>query len=196
MDRVRRQSWSQICPKYVSPLHEYTGPHPGRPRSGAAHMRLPGQPDTPDMDGWLAYRAVFVARVAAARYRCDGNQWRPGRRLGTSGNSGLGGSKSLSDRIECEHGELTDARRSLRAPRNRRPQYHPLTSAESTPSCVLLGMGCEIEMRIAIPTELRRQDELAFEQIVFRQRHRLFTLALGILRDRGEAEDAVQETLI
>jgi RNA polymerase sigma-70 factor (ECF subfamily) len=57
-------------------------------------------------------------------------------------------------------------------------------------------MASEIEMRMAIPSELRLQDELAFEQIVFRQRHRLFTIALGILRDRGEAEDAVQETLI
>ena len=51
-------------------------------------------------------------------------------------------------------------------------------------------------MRMPITRELTLQDELAFEQIVFRQRHRLFTIALGIPRDRGEAEDAVQETLI
>src|ERR1700680_1991635 len=69
-------------------------------------------------------------------------------------------------------------------------------SAESTPRCVLLDMASEIEMRMPITSELTLQDELSFEQIVFRQRHRLFTIALGILRDRGEAEDAVQETLI
>jgi RNA polymerase sigma-70 factor (ECF subfamily) len=69
-------------------------------------------------------------------------------------------------------------------------------SAESTPRCVLLGMASEIEMRMTISSELSSEDELAFEQIVFRQRHRLFTIALGILRDRGEAEDAVQETLL
>jgi RNA polymerase sigma-70 factor (ECF subfamily) len=69
-------------------------------------------------------------------------------------------------------------------------------SAESTPRCVLLDMASEIEMRLTASSELTLQDELAFEQIVFRQRHRLFAIALGILRDRGEAEDAVQEALI
>jgi RNA polymerase sigma-70 factor, ECF subfamily len=57
-------------------------------------------------------------------------------------------------------------------------------------------MASELEMRITVTSELTLQDEMAFEQIVFRQRHRLFTIALGILRDRGEAEDAVQEALI
>src|SRR5579864_2432205 len=57
-------------------------------------------------------------------------------------------------------------------------------------------MASEMQMRSTASSERTLQDELAFEQIVFRQRHRLFAIALGILRDRGEAEDAVQETLI
>jgi RNA polymerase sigma-70 factor (ECF subfamily) len=61
---------------------------------------------------------------------------------------------------------------------------------------VLLGMATEIGMPRTASRELTLQEELAFEQIVFRQRHRLYVIALGILRDRGEAEDAVQETLI
>ena len=64
------------------------------------------------------------------------------------------------------------------------------------PWCVLLDMASEMEMRLTASSERTLQDELAFEQIVFRQRHRLFAVALGILRDRGEAEDAVQEALI
>jgi DNA-directed RNA polymerase specialized sigma24 family protein len=57
-------------------------------------------------------------------------------------------------------------------------------------------MATEIGMRLTASGELTLEEELAFEQIVFLQRHRLFAIALGILRDRGEAEDAVQEALI
>jgi RNA polymerase sigma factor (sigma-70 family) len=38
--------------------------------------------------------------------------------------------------------------------------------------------------------------ELAFEALVAADARRLYTLALSILRDEGEAEDAVQETLL
>ena len=38
--------------------------------------------------------------------------------------------------------------------------------------------------------------ELAFEALVATDARRLYTLALSILRDDGEAEDAVQETLL
>ncbi len=38
--------------------------------------------------------------------------------------------------------------------------------------------------------------ELAFEALVATDAKRLYTLALSILRDDGEAEDAVQETLL
>jgi RNA polymerase sigma-70 factor, ECF subfamily len=38
--------------------------------------------------------------------------------------------------------------------------------------------------------------ELAFEALVATDARRLYTLALSILRDEGEAEDAVQETLL
>jgi RNA polymerase sigma factor (sigma-70 family) len=38
--------------------------------------------------------------------------------------------------------------------------------------------------------------ELAFEAVVAADARRLYTLALSILRDEGEAEDAVQETLL
>lgn len=69
-------------------------------------------------------------------------------------------------------------------------------SAESTPRCVLTVMTAEIELRMTGTSALTLQDELAFEHVIFGQRHRLFTIALGILRDRGEAEDAVQETLV
>jgi hypothetical protein len=62
--------------------------------------------------------------------------------------------------------------------------------------CVVLGMATEIGMRRTASRQLTLQEELAFEQIVFGQRHRLYVIALGILRDRGEAEDAVQETLV
>jgi RNA polymerase sigma-70 factor (ECF subfamily) len=45
--------------------------------------------------------------------------------------------------------------------------------------------------------EARTADgESLFDQLVFQKRHLLFLLAFGILRDRGEAEDAVQETLV
>jgi RNA polymerase sigma-70 factor (ECF subfamily) len=38
--------------------------------------------------------------------------------------------------------------------------------------------------------------ELAFEAVVSADARRLYTLAVSILRDEGEAEDAVQETLL
>ena len=38
--------------------------------------------------------------------------------------------------------------------------------------------------------------ELEFEAVVAADARRLYTLALSILRDEGEAEDAVQETLL
>ena len=38
--------------------------------------------------------------------------------------------------------------------------------------------------------------ELAFEALVAADTRRLYGLALSILRDEGEAEDAVQETLL
>jgi RNA polymerase sigma factor (sigma-70 family) len=38
--------------------------------------------------------------------------------------------------------------------------------------------------------------EQAFDQAVSADRERLFTIALSILRDEGEAQDAVQETLV
>lgn len=40
------------------------------------------------------------------------------------------------------------------------------------------------------------RDEALFVHDVFEQRHRLQTIAWSILRDAGEAEDAVQETLV
>jgi RNA polymerase sigma-70 factor, ECF subfamily len=40
------------------------------------------------------------------------------------------------------------------------------------------------------------QAAASFETVALRERHRLFILAVSILRDRGEAEDAVQETLV
>ena len=38
--------------------------------------------------------------------------------------------------------------------------------------------------------------EPTFEAVVVPDSRRLYTLALSILRDQGEAEDAVQETLV
>ena len=52
---------------------------------------------------------------------------------------------------------------------------------------------------IAYATLLRSRDireQEAFEATVLRETRRLYVLALSILRDGGEAEDAVQETLV
>jgi RNA polymerase sigma-70 factor (ECF subfamily) len=45
-------------------------------------------------------------------------------------------------------------------------------------------------------TTSESRPELAFEALVATDARRLYTLALSILRDEGEAEDAVQETLL
>jgi RNA polymerase sigma-70 factor (ECF subfamily) len=45
-------------------------------------------------------------------------------------------------------------------------------------------------------TTSESRPELAFEALVAADARRLYTLALSILRDEGEAEDAVQETLL
>jgi RNA polymerase sigma-70 factor (ECF subfamily) len=53
---------------------------------------------------------------------------------------------------------------------------------------------------IALATLMSGTDEshlaASFEAVALRERHRLYVLAVSILRDRGEAEDAVQETLV
>lgn len=50
-----------------------------------------------------------------------------------------------------------------------------------------------------VPSRLRSTEidqSEAFDAAVARESHRLWILALSILRDQGEAEDAVQETLV
>jgi hypothetical protein len=64
------------------------------------------------------------------------------------------------------------------------------------PCGVLLGMATEVGVLLTLSRGFTLQEESAFEEVVCHQRDRLFTIALWIPRDRGEAEDAVQETLI
>ena len=42
----------------------------------------------------------------------------------------------------------------------------------------------------------RLETDASFDVVVMREKRRLFAIALSILRDSGEAEDAVQETLV
>ena len=71
--------------------------------------------------------------------------------------------------------------------------------ARGSVACKQMGVEPRDMDVIAYATLVRSRDILereAFEATVLRETRRLYVLALSILRDDGEAEDAVQETLV
>jgi DNA-directed RNA polymerase specialized sigma24 family protein len=60
----------------------------------------------------------------------------------------------------------------------------------------LAGVGKDVIAAAGLVPVGNAVPEPTFEEVVSSDTRRLFTLALSILRDEGEAEDAVQETLL
>jgi RNA polymerase sigma factor (sigma-70 family) len=64
--------------------------------------------------------------------------------------------------------------------------------SRSARRCVLTG----VQELATTPGRTAINEDAAFDEMVQRERRRLWTLALRVLRDEGEAEDAVQDTLV